>query len=110
MDFSNYATKLDLKNVTGVDTSKLAAKSDLASLKAEIDILEVDKLVPVLVHLSKLSDIAKNDVKKTVYDKLVAKVNNTDFSGFILKTKYDRDKSDLEQKISDTNKTNSSYY
>ena len=106
MDLSNYATKLDLKNVTGVDTSKLAAKSDLASLKGEIDILEVDKLVPVLAHLSKLSDVAKNDVKKTVYDKLVAKVNNTDFSGFILKTKYDI-KSDLEQKISDPNKTNS---
>ena len=42
-----------------------------------------------------------------MYDELVAKVNNTDFSGFILKTKYDRDKSDLEQKISDPNKTNS---
>ena len=44
-----------------------------------------------------------------MYDKLVAKVNNTDFSGFILKTKYDI-KSDLEQKISDPNKTNSWYY
>ena len=64
MDLSNYATKLDLKNVTGVDTSKLAAKSDLASLKGEIDILEVDKLVPVLVHLSKLSDVAKMMLKR----------------------------------------------
>ena len=41
---SNYATKLDLKNVTGADTSKLAAKSDLASLKAELDKIDVDKL------------------------------------------------------------------
>ena len=44
VDLSNYATKLDLKNATGVDTSKLAAKSDLASLKAEVDKIDVDKL------------------------------------------------------------------
>ena len=39
--------------------------------------------------------------KKTLYDKLVAKVNNIDTSGFVLKTKYDTDKSDLEKKIND---------
>ena len=44
VDLSSYATKLDLKNATGVDTSKLAAKSDLASLKAEIDKIDIDKL------------------------------------------------------------------
>ena len=44
VDLSGYATKLDLKNETGVDTSKLAAKSDLASLKAEVDKTDVDKL------------------------------------------------------------------
>ena len=43
IDLSNYATKADLKNAAGVDTSKLAAKSDLASLKAEVDKLDVDK-------------------------------------------------------------------
>ena len=60
-------------------------------------------LVPVPVDLSKLSDVAKNDVaKKDVYDKLVAKVDNIDTSGFILKTNYDRDKSELENKILDT--------
>ena len=59
-------------------------------------------LVPVPVDLSKLSDVAKNDVaKKDVYDKLVAKVDNIDTSGFILKTNYDRDKSELENKILD---------
>ena len=59
VDLSNDATKTDLKNTTGNDTSKLAAKFDLASLKAEIDKLDIDKLVPVPVDLSKLSDIVK---------------------------------------------------
>ena len=108
VDLSNYAAKTDLKNATGTDTSKLAAKSDLVSLKAEVDKLDIDKLVPVPVDLSKLSDVVKNDVvKKTVYDKLVAKVNNTDISGFVLKNKYGTDKSDLENKISDADKKNS---
>ena len=44
VDLPNYATKLDLKNETGFVTSKLAAKSDLASLKAEVDKIDVDKL------------------------------------------------------------------
>ena len=70
----------------------------MASLKTEVDKLDIDKLVPVPVDLSKLSDVVKNDVvKKTVYDKLVAKVNNIDTSGFVLKTKYDTDKSELEK-------------
>ena len=64
---SNYATKADLKNVTGTDTSKLAAKSDLANLKAETDKLDIDKLVPVSVDLSKLSDVVKNDVVKKLW-------------------------------------------
>ena len=59
--------------------------------------------MPVSVDLSKLSDVIKNDVvKKTVYDKLVAKVNIIDISRFVLKTKYDTDKTELENKISDT--------
>ena len=53
--------------------------------------------------MSKLSDVVKNDVvKKTVYDKLVAKVNNIDTSDFVLKTKYNTDKTELEKKIPDT--------
>ena len=48
----NYATKTDLKNATEIGTSKLAAKSDLASLKAEVDNLDIDKLIPVPVDLS----------------------------------------------------------
>ena len=58
--------------------------------------------MPVPVDLSKLSDVVKNDVvKKTVYDKLVAKVNNIDTSDFVLKTKYQTDKTELEKKIPD---------
>ena len=58
------------------------------------------KLKTVPVDLSKLSNVVNNDVvKKTVYDKLVAKINIIDISGFILKTKYDTDKSELEIKI-----------
>ena len=59
VDLSNYTAKTDLKNATGVDISKLAAKSDLASLKAEIDKLDIDKLLRVTVDLSKLSDVVK---------------------------------------------------
>ena len=59
--------------------------------------------MPVPVVLSKLSDVVKNDViKKTVYDKLVAKVDSIDINNFVLKTRYDIDKSKLENKILDT--------
>ena len=95
-DLSNYATKADLKNETEIDTSKLAVKSDLARLEAEVDKLDIDKLILAPVDLSKLSDVVKNDVvKKAVYDKMVAKVNNIDTRGFALKTKNDIDKSEL---------------
>ena len=58
--------------------------------------------MPIPVHLSKLSDVVKNDVlKKTVYDKLVAKVNSIDTSDFMLKAKYQTDKAELEKKIPD---------
>ena len=102
VDLSNYATKADIKNISHVDTSSFALKSNLASLKTEVDKLDIDKLVPVSVDLSKLSDVVKNVVKKTVYEKLVAKINSIDTSGFVLKTKYDADNSELENKIPDT--------
>ena len=103
VDLSNYATKTDMKNISHVDASSFALKTNLASLKTKVDKLDIDKLAPVPVDLSKLSDVVKNDVvKKTVYDKLVAKVNSIDTSGFVLKTKYDTDKSELENKIPDT--------
>ena len=95
VNFSNYATKTDLKYVAHVDNSSFALKTNLANLKTEVDKLDIDKLAPVPVDLSKLSD----DVKKTVYDKLVAKVNNIDTSNFVLKTKYNTDETEFEKKI-----------
>ena len=87
---SNYATQTYLKNATGVDTSKLAG-------------IGFDIFKTVSVDLSKLSNVVNNEVvkneKKNVYDKLVAKVNNIDTSGFLLKTKCCTDKSDLEKKL-----------
>ena len=81
----------------------LSLKKNLANLKSEVDKLDIDKLKPVPTDLSKLSNVVKNDVvKKDVYDKLVTKVNNINTSGFVLKTKYDTDKSELENKIPDT--------
>ena len=97
---STYATKTDLKNVTHVDTSSFALKTDLASLKTGVDKLDIEKLVSVPVDLSKRSDVVKNDVvKKAVHDKLVAKVNNIDTSDFVLKTKYQTDKTKIEKKF-----------
>ena len=100
VDLSNYASKKDIKDISHIDISSFALKSNLASLKTEIEKLDIDKLVPAPVDSSKLSDMVKNDViKKTVYDKLVARVNNIDTCGFVLKTKYDTDKKELENKI-----------
>ena len=62
VDLSNYTTKTDLKNVTHNDTSSFALKTNLATLKTEFDKLDIDKLVPIPVDLSKLSDLVKNDV------------------------------------------------
>ena len=105
LDLRNYATKTDLRNVTHVDVGSFALKINLASLKTEVDKLDIDKLTPVLNDLVKLSNVVKNDVvKNTEYDKLVRKVHNIDTTGFVLKTKYDTDKSNLEKKIGDADK------
>ena len=107
VDLSNCATKTNIKNISHVDTSSFALKTNLANLKT-VDKLDIDKLVPFPVDLSKLSDVVKHDVvKKDVYDKLVAIVNaiplnNVDTSGFVLKTKYYTDKPELENKIANT--------
>ena len=102
VDISNYATKTDIKNIAHIDTSSFALKTNLASLKTEVDKLDIGKLVPVPVYLSKLSDVVKHVVvKNTEYDKLVGKVKSIDTSVFVLKTKYDTNKSELENKIPD---------
>ena len=95
LDLSNYATKVDLKNATGVDTSDFAKKTDSANLKSDVNKLDIDKLknvptnvislkskedkldvgklVSVPINLRKLSDVVKNDVKKDEYN---AKIKN----------------------------------
>ena len=70
IDLSNYATKTDLKNITHIDTSGFALKTNLANLKTEIDKLDTDELKTIPADLSKLSNVAKNEViKKTEYNK-----------------------------------------
>ena len=64
IDLTNYATKADIKNITNADTSNFALKTNLANLKAEVDKLDIDKLVPVPNDLSKLSNVVKNKVVK----------------------------------------------
>ena len=72
VDLSNYATKADIKNISHIDTSSFASKSNLVSLQTKVDKLDIDKLLPVSVDLSKISDVVKNDVvKKTAHDELV---------------------------------------
>ena len=67
IDFSNYATKADIKNISHVDTSSFGLKTNLANLKAEIDELDIEKLVPVPVDLSKLINVVRNEfAKKTM--------------------------------------------
>ena len=100
VDLSNYATKTYLKNVTYVDASSFAIKTNLSSLKTKVDKLDIDKLAPVSVGLRKLSDVVKDDVvRKVVYDKLVAKVNSIVTSIYVLKTKNQIAKTELEKKI-----------
>ena len=91
VDLSNYATKTELKNVSHVDVSSFALKSNLASLKTEIDKIDADKLKIIPVDLAKLSNVVKNDViKKTEYDKLVAN--------------HEKGRSDFENKIDKVDK------
>ena len=74
-------------------------------LKAEVDKSDIDKLIPAPADLSNLSDAVKcYVVEKTVYENWSANINNIDTSEFILKAKYDTDKLDLENKISDNAK------
>ena len=102
VDLSNYARKTDLKNAMHVDNSSFALKTNSASPKTEVNKLDVDKLAPVSVDLSKLSDVVKNDVvKNAVYDKLAGKVKNIDTSDFVLKARCQADKTESEKKNPD---------
>ena len=75
LDLVNYATKTDLKNITHVDVSNFASKTNLASLKTEADKIDTDKLKTVPADLAKLSNVFKNDVvKKTDYNAKITSI------------------------------------
>ena len=123
VDLSSYATKTDIKNISRVDTSSFTLKTNLANLETEVDKLDTDKLVPVLVDLSKLSDVVKNDViKKTDYNAKITEIENKipdttnlatktaltivknkipDTSGLVKKTDYNTKITELENKTPD---------
>ena len=88
VDLSKYATKTDVKNVSHIDVSSFALKSNLASLKTEVDKTDAHKLKTVPVDLAKLRNVVKNDVvKKIEYSKLVTRVENIDTTNFVKKKK-----------------------
>ena len=121
LDLSNYATKDDVKNITHVDVSSYATKTNLVVLKIEIDKIDTDKLKTVPADLAKLSNVVKNDVvKKTDYNTKVTsietqiagatkstldnladitKLKAVDTSYFVLKTKSAADANTLDNKI-----------
>ena len=101
VDLSDYATKTDIENISHADTSSFALKTRLASLKTEVHKLDIDKLAPVPVDLSKLSDVVKNDVvKKTDYKAKIADIEGKtpDISNIATKTALIT----VENKIPDT--------
>ena len=123
---ANYATKDDVKNITRVDVSSFASKTNLAALKTELDQIDADKLNTVPVDLAKLSNVVKNDVvKKTDYNTKVTSIENqiagvtkntsdnladitklkaVDTSNFVTRTKFSADTNALDDKINGVEK------
>ena len=99
LDLSNYATKKDIKDITHVDTSSYALKTNLAALKTEVDKIDTDKLKTVPDDLAKLNNVVKNVVKKTTYKTLKNKVDAIDTSVFVTRTKFMTDTNALDDKI-----------
>ena len=126
LDLTNYATKTDLKNITHVDVSSFASKTNLAALKTEVDKTDVDKLNTTPIDLDKLSNLVKNDVvKKSDYNAKVTNIEgeiaritkNTidnladitklkaiDTKSFVVKMKLASDVNTLENKIDTVDK------
>ena len=123
---ANYATKTDLKNITHVDASSYASKTNLAALKSEVDKIDVDKLKTTPADLAKLSNVVKNDVVKKTDDSTkvtskeaqiagltkntvdnladITKLKAVDTNSFVLKTKLASDVTSLENKIDTVDK------
>ena len=128
LDLTNYATKTDLKNITHIDVSSFASKTNLAALKSEVDKIDVDKLKTAPLDLAKLTNAVENDlVKKTVYNTKVTSIEaqiagltkNTvdnladitklkaiDTNSFVTRTKFLTDTNDLDDKIDDKTSLN----
>ena len=126
LDLTNYATKDDVKNITHVDVSSFATKTNLAALKSEVDKIDVNKLKTTPTDVAKLSNVVKNDVvKKTDYNTEVTSIENqiagvtkntvdnladitklkaVDTNSFVLKTKLNADVNTLETKIDTVDK------
>ena len=126
LDLTNYATKTDLRNISHVDVSSFASKTNLAALKTEVDKIDVDKLKTTSTDLAKLTNAVENDlVKKTVYNTKVTsieaqitgltkntvdnladitKLKTIDTNSFVLKTKLASDVTTLENKIDSVEK------
>ena len=126
LDLTNYATKTDLNNITHVDTSSFASKTNLAALKSEVDKIDIDKLKTAPTDFAKLTNAAENDlVKKNVYNTKVTsretqiagltknrvdnladitKVKAIDTNSFVLKTKLASDVTTLKNKIDTVDK------
>ena len=120
-DLNNYATKDDVKNITHVDVSSYATKTNLAALKTEVDKIDIDKLKTTPADLVKLSNVVKNDVvKKTDYSTKVTsieaqiasltkntvnnladitKLKTIDTNSFVTRTKFSADTNSLDDKI-----------
>ena len=95
LDLANYATKDDVKNITHVDVSSYATKTNLAALKTEVDKIGVDKLKTVPDDLAKLANVVKNETVKKI-----------DFSAddYVKKTKFSADTKALDDKIDKVDK------
>ena len=102
LDLTNCETKQDIKDITLVDTSSFASKTNLAALKTEVDKIDTDKLKTVPNDLAKLSNVVKNDVvKKTDYNALKTKVDAIDTSG---SSKFTTDTNAIDDKIDKVDK------
>ena len=105
IDLSNYATKKDINDITHLDSSNFALKTNLSSIKTEVDKLDIEKSATVPVDLSKLSNAVKMKLLiKAVYHKVVAKVDNIDINDFVLKTNFNAKLTGLENKIPNTSR------
>ena len=121
LDLTNYTTKTDLKNITHVDVSSFASKTNLAALKSEVDKVDTDKLKTAPTDLAKLTNAIENDVvEKTDYNTKVTSIEaqiaeltkNTvdnladitklkviDTNSFVTRTKFSADTNALDDKI-----------